>query len=70
MTPIFDASGLCHDVDAAPKGELLLFHPPVYNDRRAQWTHGAWMRIGRIGDTPLRPPTAWRPLPEAPEPRR
>lgn len=54
-------------MESAPKDgrEMLLFSPKAYG-RRGQLSHSAWVRIGRLGDSPNRPPTLWHPLPDPP----
>lgn len=54
-------------IETAPKGEVLLYFPRVYNERRREVTHSPMIKVGWAANFPHREPTHWMPLPEAPE---
>ena len=49
----------------APKGDVILYYPPVYKEGRGK-THKERIAIGRADETPYRRPTHWMPLPDRP----
>jgi hypothetical protein len=52
-------------IDTAPKGvDLLLYYPSTPSGRiRLPQMY----KVAKIGDTPMRQPTNWMPLPEPPK---
>jgi hypothetical protein len=53
-------------IATAPKSDVLLYHPVVYNKRDGHKTHPALMRVGHPHEWPNRPATHWQPLPPPP----
>ena len=52
-------------ISTAPKGLLILYHPPVFKEGRGL-THQEWIVVDRKDHAPHRPATHWMPLPEPP----
>lgn len=66
MTPIFDDLGWCHDMEAAPDDKRVLVAVRKSDIFVAKNTCFGWASIPGFWRGH---PTAWCPLPEAPEPR-
>jgi hypothetical protein len=53
-------------IETAPKGDLLLYFPRVWNKSRHELKHAAMMQIGCVAQYPFRVPSHWMALPDAP----
>jgi hypothetical protein len=52
-------------IETAPKGDLLLYFPKVWNERRHELKQ-AMMQIGYVAQYHFRVPSHWMALPDAP----
>ena len=57
-------------IKTAPKGDVILYFPKVWNERRREFTHSAMMKVGFAAEYPFRKPTHWMPLPAPPTPNK
>lgn len=65
MTDLLPAETLVwQPIETAPKGEILLYHPPTKN---RGFGISALIRVGYKGDWPMRRATHWAKLPEPPK---
>lgn len=53
-------------IKTCPKGEVLLYFPPLRPDRRGVFELPAMIRVGFNGDS-ARKPSHWMPVPPPPE---
>lgn len=54
-------------IETAPTGYLLLYYPPILEDRYGHGGLSAMVRIERVASTPHRLPTHWMPVPPPPD---
>ena len=55
-------------IETAPNGDVLLYFPAVYNERRKEQSHGVMVKVGWASAFPNRVPSHWRPIPAPPAP--